>query len=85
MRNLFHFLVLFNSFLFSDECVNFAIQRGLTLSKSQVYFYKHNDLKDLELILIKINEEQKKVSQSYVLYPSNFLEKNPFNKKIYYL
>ena len=41
--------------------MNFAIQRGLTLSKSQVYFYKHNDLKDLELILIKINEEQKKV------------------------
>lgn len=45
----------------SDECVNFAIQRGLTLSKSQVYFYKHNDMKDLELILIKINADQKKV------------------------
>lgn len=76
-------IIKFIYYIFRDECVNFAIQRGLTLSKSRVYFYKHNDLKDLELILIKINEEHKKVI-CFHIFAFNFLEKNTFNKKIHY-
>lgn len=45
----------------ADEASNFAIQRGLTLSKSQVHFYKHNDMADLERVLIRIDAEFRKV------------------------
>lgn len=35
----------------SDECVNFAIQKGLDASRSRIVFYKHNDMLDLERCL----------------------------------
>lgn len=35
----------------SDECVNFAIQKGLDASRSRIVFYKHNDMVDLERCL----------------------------------
>lgn len=37
--------------LFSDECVNFAIQKGIDASRSKVFFFKHNDVNDLERLL----------------------------------
>lgn len=36
---------------FSDECVNFAIQKGLDASRSKIVYFKHNDAKDLERLL----------------------------------
>lgn len=38
-------------FNFSDECVNFSIQKGMDASRSKVFYFKHNDVKDLERLL----------------------------------
>lgn len=38
-------------FNFSDECVNFAIQKGLDASRCRIAYFKHNDVADLERIL----------------------------------
>lgn len=35
----------------SDECVSFAIQKGLDASRSRIVFFKHNDMADLERCL----------------------------------
>lgn len=40
-----------NSIYFSDECVNFPIQKGIDASRSKVFYFKHNDVKDLERLL----------------------------------
>lgn len=42
-----------NDVIFVDEKVNFAIQKGLQASRSTVYFYKHNDMADLERLLLE--------------------------------
>lgn len=42
--------------IFVDERVNYAIQKGLDASRSHVHFFKHNDPKDLESLLM---EQQK--------------------------
>lgn len=42
--------------IFADEMANFAIQQGLNLSRSNVVFFKHNDMEDLTRLL----EEQAK-------------------------
>lgn len=39
--------------IFVDEKVNFAIQKGLDASRSRIKFFKHNDLEDLEKLLIE--------------------------------
>lgn len=36
---------------YSDECVHFAIQKGLDASRSRIVFFKHNDMVDLERCL----------------------------------
>jgi len=33
---------------YSDECVSFAIQKGIDASRSRVVYFKHNDMRDLE-------------------------------------
>jgi serine palmitoyltransferase len=42
----------------SDKGVNFAIQKGLQISRSTVRWYEHNDMDDLEAVLQEIHEEQ---------------------------
>ncbi|XP_015119195.1 serine palmitoyltransferase 1 [Diachasma alloeum] len=39
--------------IFTDEKVNFPIQKGLDASRSTVKFFKHNDSEDLERLLIE--------------------------------
>ncbi|KAJ9599396.1 hypothetical protein L9F63_010158 [Diploptera punctata] len=39
--------------IFVDENVNFAIQKGLDASRSKVKFFKHNDMEDLENLLME--------------------------------
>lgn len=39
--------------IFCDEGVNFAIQKGLTASRSQIKYFKHNDMDDLERLLLE--------------------------------
>ena len=48
-------------FLFSDDGVNFAIQKGILASRSNVYYFKHNDMQDLERLLQEQEKRDKKV------------------------
>lgn len=41
--------------------VNFSIQKGLDAARCKVQYFKHNDMKDLEAILMKQDELDKKV------------------------
>jgi len=42
-----------------DEKVNYAIQQGLSLSRSKVKYFKHNSMKDLERILQEVADQDK--------------------------
>lgn len=45
--------------VFVDEMVNFSIQKGLDASRSNVKYFKHNDVEDLEKLLM----EQEKIDK----------------------
>lgn len=47
----------------ADEGVAFSIQKGLQLSRSHIHWYKHNDMKSLESVLMHLNEEQESSRQ----------------------
>lgn len=42
----------------ADAGVNFAIQKGLQLSRSTLYWYEHNNMDSLEMKLRQLNEQQ---------------------------
>ncbi|KAF8153294.1 serine palmitoyltransferase [Crassisporium funariophilum] len=44
----------------ADRGVNFAIQKGIQISRSTVRWFDHNDLNSLEEVLISIEKERKK-------------------------
>ncbi|THH06253.1 hypothetical protein EW145_g4213 [Phellinidium pouzarii] len=44
----------------ADRGVNFAIQKGLQISRSTIRWYDHNDLKSLEEVLQSVEKERKK-------------------------
>ncbi|KAH7883087.1 serine palmitoyltransferase [Phlebopus sp. FC_14] len=44
----------------ADRAVNFAIQKGINISRSTVRWFDHNDLKSLEDVLISVERERKK-------------------------
>lgn len=44
----------------ADRAVNFAIRKGLQISRSTVVWYEHNDLNDLQRVLEKVIKEQAK-------------------------
>ncbi|KAF1767885.1 hypothetical protein GCK72_007844 [Caenorhabditis remanei] len=46
--------------IFVDEGVNFAIQKGLQASRSRVEYFKHNDMEDLERLLLEQEQRDKK-------------------------
>ncbi|KAH3899408.1 related to Serine palmitoyltransferase 1 [Saccharomycodes ludwigii] len=46
-------------FIVADNQVSVSIQNALSLSRSTVYYYQHNDMDSLESLLIKINEDEK--------------------------
>lgn len=43
-----------------DEGANFGIQTGINLSRSNVLYYKHNDMDDLERVLSDVEEKHRK-------------------------
>ncbi|KAF5837723.1 pyridoxal phosphate-dependent transferase [Dunaliella salina] len=55
--------------LIIDECCGYPIQQGATLSRAAVHVCKHNDMADMERIMIMVEEEAKK-------------EKRPLNRRI---
>ncbi|PGH15126.1 hypothetical protein AJ79_02652 [Helicocarpus griseus UAMH5409] len=44
----------------ADKGVNYAIRKGIQISRSAVRWYEHNDMEDLERVLSKITKEQAK-------------------------
>ena len=49
-----------NDIIIADRGVNFAIQKGLQISRSTIRWYDHNDVKSLEEVLLAVEKEQKK-------------------------
>jgi serine palmitoyltransferase len=43
----------------ADKECNYAIKKGIQISRSTVRWYEHNNLEDLEKVLQKITREQK--------------------------
>lgn len=48
-------------YIYSDEAACFAIQKGLQASRSNIKFFKHNDMADLEHLLKNQEIEDQKV------------------------
>lgn len=44
----------------ADRGVNFAIQKGLQISRSTIRWFDHNDLKSLEDVLQSVEKERRK-------------------------
>ena len=44
----------------ADEAVNYAIRKGIQISRSTVRWYKHNDMEDMRRVLDKVTKEQAK-------------------------
>ena len=49
------------SFSHSDKGVSFAIQKGLVASRSRIMWFEHNDMDDLERLLLEQKEKDDKV------------------------
>ena len=44
----------------ADEAVNYAIRKGIQISRSTVRWYKHNDMEDMARVLERVTKEQAK-------------------------
>ena len=44
----------------ADEAVNYAIRKGIQISRSTVRWYKHNDVEDMQRVLDRVTKEQAK-------------------------
>jgi serine palmitoyltransferase len=44
----------------ADKAINYAIRKGIQISRSTVRWFEHNDMEDLERVLKKITKEQAK-------------------------
>ncbi|KAJ8306164.1 hypothetical protein KUTeg_016709 [Tegillarca granosa] len=62
--------------IFCDECVAFSIQKGLVASRSQIRWFKHNDMEDLERLLKKQEEDDRKVELKWKYKVRIFLEES---------
>lgn len=44
----------------ADKAVNYAIRKGIQISRSTVRWYEHNDIEDMQRVLDKVTREQAK-------------------------
>ena len=44
----------------ADKAVNYAIRKGIQISRSTVRWYQHNNLEDMQRVLDKVVREQSK-------------------------
>lgn len=44
----------------ADKAVNYAIRKGIQISRSTVRWYNHNDLEDMQRVLERVVKEQAK-------------------------
>ena len=42
----------------ADRAVNYAIRKGIQISRSTVYWYEHNDLVDMQKVIERVVKEQ---------------------------
>lgn len=45
----------------SDEKINFAAYQGMVAAKSKIVYFKHNNMADLECLLLEYQEKEEKV------------------------
>ncbi|KAJ1988192.1 serine palmitoyltransferase component [Dimargaris cristalligena] len=50
--------------LICDEGISFAVQKGIQITRSQVRYFKHNDMEDLERILREIRQEDQETKRT---------------------
>jgi 7-keto-8-aminopelargonate synthetase-like enzyme len=51
----------------ADKAVNYAIRKGLQICRSNVCWYEHNDLVDLERVLQKVTKEAKSLTRRFIV------------------
>ena len=51
-----------------DDGVHFAIQKGIQASRSKICYFKHNDMEDLERLLLEQADQDRKVSYLLLWY-----------------
>jgi 7-keto-8-aminopelargonate synthetase-like enzyme len=53
----------------ADRAVNFSIRRGLQISRSNIKWYDHGDMEDLERVMRRIAEDQsrKKLTRRFIV------------------
>ena len=53
----------------ADRAVNFSIRKGLDISRSNIKWYNHNDMDDLELVMQKVVKDQakKKLTRRFIV------------------
>lgn len=58
-----------NDIIVADEGASFAVQRGISLSRSRQHWYKHNDVQDLETMLsqIQVREKGKNLTRRFII------------------
>ncbi|KAK4231942.1 serine palmitoyltransferase 1 [Podospora fimiseda] len=58
----------------ADRAVNYSIRRGLEISRSNIKWYNHNDLEDLERVMRKVVQEQakKKLTRRFIVTEALF-------------
>jgi serine palmitoyltransferase len=62
--------------LIVDDGVNYAVQTGVKLSRSEVIYFKHNDMADLERVLKQVQQKdrgsKKKLNRRYIVVEGLF-------------
>lgn len=58
----------------ADKAVNYAIRKGIQISRSTVRWYEHNDMEDLRRVLEKVIKEQgkKEVTRRFIITEGMF-------------
>jgi serine palmitoyltransferase len=53
----------------ADKAVNYSIRRGLEISRSNIKWYNHNDMEDLERVMQRVVSEQakKKLTRRFIV------------------
>lgn len=51
----------------ADKAVNYAIRKGLQICRSNIRWYEHNDMEDLERVLQKVTMEAKSLTRRFIV------------------
>jgi len=58
--------------IIADKGVNFSIQTGIKLSRSEIMWFEHNDMEDLEKILKKVKEKdlqtKREITRRFIVF-----------------